>query len=649
MLASSEGAMRFALAADSAITADDTASIKIYKENDDTGEYELVRRYTNANDVPDQLALLAGKYKASVQVGERIVVSFDEKCYYGEKFFTITAGEVEPVEVKCDLLSTIVRVNYDASIVEHFAEGYSTTVAIDNEFNEAEIASGDVYSLNYVETKEGYFLMPEGQTTLAWQFTGVNEAEAGNTAPDGTVLEGGKITAGGLIENVKASARYTINLKYSPDAPGNLIITADVIEGTEDLDENISFSPDPTIMGNGFGLEEVQLSSSTLTFSLAALADISKVTLTAGGVVYDVMGGNVAGTTLTKTSTEDATAYSLTIAPAFFANVAGGNQIVKIVVEDEDHGKKEADITYIVQGLHPMKSYTIWGGYIDIAGTVLDASAAAKLMYRANGGEWTELTASNNEGLVEGRLIFTENTTYEYKMVVGEAEYVEATSIQTPVGVQLPNGGFEEWSNDTTPGGLWSSGNNSFTTLMSRKEGGHSGSYYAELKAKSAVGKFAAGNLFTGSFELNISTMSGKVTFGKDFTYNLPPKSVSFWMKNNQGQINYGNKASGTDPYSAMVLITDGTTYTVDTTNEASFLTKDNLKDQPGIIAYGFLSDTDSNADWTKKTVVLTYVDGYEKKTPTKISVSFATSAYGDYFCGSTDSWVCVDDVVINY
>ena len=65
---------------------------------------------------------------------------------------------------------------------------------------------------------------------------------------------------------------------------------------------------------------------------------------------------------------------------------------------------------------------------------------------------------------------------------------------------------------------------------MQKSTDAHSGTYAANLAAKVAVGKFAAGNLFTGSFERSVATMSGKVTFGKDFTYNARPVSASFWM-----------------------------------------------------------------------------------------------------------------------
>ena len=80
-LASGEGAMRFALAAGSGITSEDDATIKIYKYDEALMDYQLVRRYTNTDDVPEKLALLAGDYKAVVQVGERMVTSFDVRYY----------------------------------------------------------------------------------------------------------------------------------------------------------------------------------------------------------------------------------------------------------------------------------------------------------------------------------------------------------------------------------------------------------------------------------------------------------------------------------------------------------------------------------------------------------------------------------------
>ena len=205
-MASGEGAMRLGVAMPTDLSTEDVV-IKIYKVEND--EQKLIRRYEAMADVPEYLALLSGEYVAKVQVGEKHAVSFDEKYYYGEQSFSVESNIVTPVTVDCKLQSTIVAVNYDATVAEKLSEGYFTTVAIAESYDSSAIATGDVLALTYEESKEGYVVMPEGETSLYWHFEGTHPVE-------------GDIVKEGLIENIKASARYTITLKYSKDAPGNL-------------------------------------------------------------------------------------------------------------------------------------------------------------------------------------------------------------------------------------------------------------------------------------------------------------------------------------------------------------------------------------------------------------------------------------------
>ena len=633
-LNANEGAMRLGVAFQQSISADEAVIVKIYKVEGE--ELNLVRRYNSLNDVPEYLALLTGEYVAKVQVGEKHIVSFDEKYYLGEESFTVSAGNVTPVTVDCKIQSTIVRIEYDATVAEKLNAGYFTNVSVADSYNPTAIASGDVHSLRYEETKEGYFVLPADQTTLFWHFEGEHPVE-------------GAIVKEAKIENVKPAVRYIVKLKYSKDAPGGIIIEAEVDESIEEVDDTLIFSPDPTVLGDGFNEKDQQLSIVTRTYNVASLANINKLAIEADGVEHNLLSGNVAGVTVVKV---DDLNYKITVAPEFFVNVTGGENAISFIIEDTDGGKAKKDIQYNVQGIMPLTSrdISLWSGKATFRANIVDSAATSvKVAYSTNGTTWTEVEATANDGYYTATGVgFSADKNYSYKLVVDGVDSGKALSVATAAGAQLPNGDFETWSNDTTPGGLWSSGNNSFVTLMEKASGRNGGSC-AFLDSQAAVGKFAAGNLFTGSFEMNISTMSGKVTFGKDFAFNAKPESVSFWMKNSQGQINYGDKGSGTDKYTAMVLITDGTTYTVDTTDESSFLLFDTLGSKPGIIAYGYINSDDSNADWVEKTVQLTYVPGYEQMTPKKISVSFTPSGFGDYWCGSTDSEMYVDDVRLNY
>ena len=634
-----EGAMRLGVAMQQSVSADEEVVVKIYKVEGE--ELNLVRRYNSLNDVPEYLALLTGEYVAKVQVGEKQIVSFDNKYYLGEESFTVTAGQVTPVTVDCKIQSTIVRIEYDATVAQKLNAGYFTNVSVAESYNAEAIASGDVHSLRYDETKEGYFVLPADQTTLFWHFEGEHPVE-------GVVMKEAK------IENVQPAVRYTVKLKYSKDAPGSIIFEASIDESVEEVNDTLIFSPDPTVIGDGFNEKDTQLSTDSLTYNVASLATIDKLSITADNVDYDVLGGSVTGINVTKI---DDFNYKITVTPEFFTLVAGGNNAITFNVEDVDGGKVKKDIQYNVQGIMPLatSNYNLWLGNVTFKANIINAAATSvKIAYSADGATWTEVaaTATPDGYYTASGTGFAAEKNYSYKLIVDGADSGKTLSHKTAAGAQLPNSDFEVWNDNYTPGGLWSSGNNNYTKdLLSKDSNGRTGSC-ARAQSKSAVGKFAAGNLLTGEFlGIDISSMSGRVKFGKDFTFTARPKSLSFYMRNNEGSITHGsgNPISGTDVYSAIVLITDGATYTVDTTDTSTFLTFDNLSSLKGVIAYGYVSGQDSNSDWTLKTIELTYVDNWESMTPKKVSVSFSPSGYGDYFCGSTSSWMCIDDVRFNY
>ena len=650
-LASGEGAVRFGVATKAEIAADDYVVIKIYKlENE---EQKLIRRYEALADVPEYLALLEGDYVAKVQVGEKRAVSFDTKYYLGEQSFAVERGAVTPVTVDCKLQSTIVAVNYDATVVEKLNAGYFTTVAIAESYDSSAIATGDVLALTYEDTKDGYVVMPEGETSLYWHFEGTHPVE-------------GDIVKEGLIENVKPSVRYTINLKYSKDAPGNLEFEATVDESIEEHDDTIIFSPDPTILGDGFDVGEVQLSTVARKYNISALATINKMTMALDGAEYNLLEATPAGVTLTKI--DDAT-YTLDVEVSFFSNITGGEQALAFNIEDVDGGKLIKDVNYKVQGVLPLTTadYDLWFARASFKAMVLDASSNVKVAYSANGGEWQMVDAvlGADGNYVAQMDNFAPATNYSYKLVVDSVDAGKSLAIATAEGAQLPNGDMERWHTASwvlpygqgdTP--FWLTGNEGgnmvgATLTQSSKDvrPGSTGTYSAYLKSQFAsllgIGKFAAGNLFTGTFML--SGMDGIVTFGRDFDFTAKPKSLSFWMKNNEGTIDQGSHASGTDIYTVMVIITDGTTYSVNTKDESSFLKVNQLDNTPGVIGYGYITGTDSRAEWTQETINITYREEMKDQKPKKIVVSFTPSGYGDYFCGSTDSWMYVDDIVLNY
>ena len=650
-MATNEGAVRFGVA-----IAEDmqekSAIIKIYKVEGE--EQQLVRRYEALGDVPEYLSLLNGNYVAKVQVGEKNITSFDEKYYIGEQPFVIEAGIVTPVTVDCQLQSTIVKVNYDATVAEKLNEGYFTNVSIAESYDAEGIATGDIHSLRYEETKEGYFILPAEHTSLFWHFEGTHPVE-------------GDIVKEAVIENVKPAAKYTITLKYSKDAPGNLVLEATVDESIEEVDDTLIFSPDPTVMGDGFNEKETQLSTTARTYNVSSLANITTMTITLGDEEFDLINGTTEGISVVKS---DDMNYKVSIAPEFFNITTGGAHNVEFNILDVDGGKLKKAINYNVQGIMALgaEDYSLWFGTATFKANIVDAAATSvKIAYSADGASWTEMDA-----VAAGNGIYTAQSTdfaceksYTYKLIVGGVEYGKTLALTTAAGAQIPNGDMERWHTASwvlpygkgdTP--FWLTGNEggamvgaTLTQSSDDVRPGSAGTKSAYLKSQYAsmmgIGKFAAGNLFTGTFAL--SGMDGIVTFGRDFAFTAKPKSMSFWMKNNEGAINQGSHTSGSDIYTVMVIITDGTTYTVNTKDESTFLKVDKLDSIPGVIGYGYISNTDSRAEWTEETINIIYREDMKNVKPKKLIVSFTPSGYGDYFCGSTDSWMYVDDIVLNY
>ena len=65
-------------------------------------------------------------------------------------------------------------------------------------------------------------------------------------------------------------------------------------------------------------------------------------------------------------------------------------------------------------------------------------------------------------------------------------------------------------------------------------------------------------------------------------------------------------------------------------------------------MAKAYWESTASNSEWTLIELPIEYKEGVTTK-PTQLVMTFTCSGYGDYFTGSTNSWMKVDDVEFVY
>lgn len=198
---------------------------------------------------------------------------------------------------------------------------------------------------------------------------------------------------------------------------------------------------------------------------------------------------------------------------------------------------------------------------------------------------------------------------------------------------QLANSDMSIWTNDKTPGGDWASANNSYVTLTTKATEGSN--TYARLEAKKApvVSTFAAGNLFLGYFQMNISQMNTpkKMTyFGIPFT--AKPLSLTTDI--------YYTPGGSTDKGSIEIhlLHYDG---------PAGQFEYHTIGDEANVTVVGQgRAEFGATNGWETKTVNVVYTSDL---LPTHIHVAYSTSYQGDQLVGDVGSLMYVDNVKLNY
>jgi len=347
-------------------------------------------------------------------------------------------------------------------------------------------------------------------------------------------------------------------------------------------------------------------------------------------------------------------------------------------------------------GLAASASYEIWAGHASVHADVDESEfpdpSKIKFTYSSDGTNWTDKVAERTgEGTYLACLTgLTPSTEYTYKLKI-EGEIIgEPMTFTTSDAPIVPNGDFEETTsagkyyefynvNSLVPENRsiwWGSGNGAsingtsgsadmgFVICAPDTEVKYSGNQSACLSSAWALVKFAAGNLFSGTFAGLEGTDGGRVMFGRPFTGR--PTALKVWVKYSAGKVNRissypaGETVTTNDYDRARIQFALGvwnpkvyggdktSPILVNTTKESTFVDYTN---DPSTIAYNELilqSDaSDSHNTWKEYTIKLNYKD--EKTMPTHIIISCASSMLGDYFTGCDSSKLWVDKMELVY
>lgn len=298
---------------------------------------------------------------------------------------------------------------------------------------------------------------------------------------------------------------------------------------------------------------------------------------------------------------------------------------------------------------------------------------------KAGDEEWIAVEDITTNGGSFSAYVDNLDTLTEYEVVAfSNDNYTDVVSVTTEDVWMLPNGGFEEWSTnnniiypygaDAAP--FWGSGNDgaamASTTLTepcTDVRPGSDGAYAASLQSKKAaimgIGKFAAGNIFLGEFG-GLVGLDGLVNFGRPCAAR--PVALHGWVKYNCGTIDELGKVPSARPElkkgdmdegQIMIAVGDWSAeeyggsvdcpVVVNTKEESTYFNRHGKN----VIGSGEMILKESTDGWMEFTLPLDYTT--TSKVPTHMIIVCTGSRFGDYFTGSTQSLMLVDDLELVY
>jgi len=680
-----------------AVTDDELAKSAIIWIANEKG---VVRDYKDFNTIPAEGIMLAsGNYKALAWAGDSVSASFDKKYFRGEQQFTIGKGETVQIDLECKIVNTVVEVRYDEAVDNGLSD---YVMKVSNKAGELTFNGRDD------EARPGYFMIPSFDPDLTCTLTG-------------TLGDGSEYTWTHVIENAKRGTKYVINVVNrieDPEEIGGALFDIVVDETEIVVEDNLTISSAPIIEGlSGFDLatpivgEEGKLEAKKLwirsivpfkavEISCPAFVDMLGI----GGADFEVFGmqQSVADALTAKgfsyqlfTHADEADAEArdfqemkLVFDDAFMNLFPKGEHRVTIKATDQNGrvGVASFDVVLTDAMLKteavPADAPTTWATQATVTGTVMkDGVANLGFNYRKLGTQqWSSVSVDAAAGLAVGDTFSAELTglepgaTYEYQAFC-DGFVADVQTFDTEAAAQLPNAGFEEWNTSDIPyligdRSFWDSGNHGSATLKQNvtvpdESIKHGGNYSIKLESAFpnmiGIGKFAAGNVFTGRY-LDTNGTDGELGWGRPFTSR--PKALRGYVKYTSKEVDCNggtqNKPQGyQDQGIIYIAMLDGHTEDFTTTK-----TKERYTEFPVIIQTKGERLFDKTADnviaYGEKVLDTTPGDGMIEfeipleyfKTDIKaahIMVVASSSKQGDYFIGGKGSTMWLDDLELVY
>lgn len=460
--------------------------------------------------------------------------------------------------------------------------------------------------------------------------------------------------------------------------------------------------------------------ATTLQFSLAT-AESKKGYFPVTGMFADLVVTNQKGTHHSRRDTvRDVKARDNVILRYHVAESEQGSSYIDVTLDGSTRTfVYTIGVPTVAQTTLTAEAANAWSSFAYLSGRYtfdgIEDESKFAFEYQTDGAsDWTKITGlekGNGNTFTAKVTGLNPNTKYKYRLIYNDGEFAsEEVEFTTEEQSVLPNNSFDGWSNatiktilgstkkdvpyliaptdtiiygtsgDKSPISYWDSGNAGGASMgkypttkfeENDKTGAQLSSQYIGIPG--FMGKFAAGNIYTGHYyKTSMSPMGAQIFFGQPFTSR--PTQLKGRFKYTRGtNVDNGDDSdykteltqSGGDKCGLYIALTDneglecdGNKYAFEIDNLASADDPEHFKykntidfseKNKNIVAYGTISETEAKGtgEWQEFTIDLEYRD--LTRVPKYIIVVASASKYGDYFTGSTSSVMYIDDFSLVY
>lgn len=673
-----------------------------------SGEKGLVFKEKGLQNLPDEITLRQGHYVAEAWTGDSVPASFDSKFYRGYLPFDVTAG-TNQLELTCKIANVVASVSAN-TIDDTQVKNLRVTVSTSNgtlEFTPDNYKTAKGYFM--MPYKDGVRestlkVKVEGENILGEPF--IKEKTVENVKPSYEYVvklsydpEENEAQGGGYLS-------ITIDERENLVADTFEIFAAPSIEGVDfNIDKQIVGDP-----GQFVGDRQVkvvafdQITSFTIkcqdtgnlnlpaqTVDLKTCDDGVVAQLNAAGIYWDKTVVNVDDNPDGHTRQLSYITFSehylnslparateyiivLTATDGTGTDLMPGKTTTKnlrIVVGEE---AIVYDAPLVVEDVATSGNYMAVGAHsASLNVSIKDETASnVGIRYREEGtSDWTTVAAVRSRASLSTTVNLSglkPATRYEYQ-AVADGYNSDSMYFTTEVIFTIPNASLEDWSDYSEnskvllPGAggertFWDSGNHGSATLGVTltqgstdmfHSGAKSGRLRSQLVALAGIGKFAAGNLFAGTYVKTDGT-DGVLEFGRPYNGSHPTK-MRVYVNYRPGIVEKGGdqiaKGATDEGQIYVALTTAPVEVRTKKTNQKLFNPKDDE-----VLAYGqYTFDANYGPDGQLQLleIPLEYYAKAKTVKPTHLVIVCSASKYGDYFQGGEGSTMYLDDFELVY